>query len=138
VNRVLLDTGPLVAALDQSDADHVWAREQLKFVQTPLLTCEAVIAEACFLLQSYPPAIAAIGRWINEGTIETQALLTSESQAIFMLMKKFSNVPMSLADACLVRLSELNPSHRLFSLDNDFLIYRRNGRQRIPMLMPER
>jgi uncharacterized protein len=138
VNRVLLDTGPLVAALDQSDVDHVWAREQLKFLQTPLLTCEAVIAEACLLLQSYPLAIAAIGRWINEGIIETQALLTSETRPIFMLMKKFSNVPMSLADACLVRLSELNPNHRLFSLDKDFLIYRRNGRQRIPVLMPER
>jgi uncharacterized protein len=138
VNRVLLDTGPLVAALDQSDNDHIWARGQFKSIQTPLLTCEAVIAEACFLLRSYPLAIAAIGRWIDEGIIETQALIANENRPIFMLMKKFSSVPMSLADACLVRLSELNPDHRLFSLDKDFLIYRRNGRQRIPVLMPKR
>lgn len=52
------------------------------------------------------------------------------------LMKRYRNRPISLADACLVRLSELHPRGRIFTLDSDFLIYRRHGNKVIPVLMP--
>ena len=136
--RAILDTGPLVAVLDRSDACHAWASEQLKLIQAPLITCEAVIAEVCYLLRRYPAATANIGNWIKGGIIESRFILSPETEATFALLKKFADVPMSFADACLVRLSGLYPEYRIFTLDQDFLIYRRNKRQRIPVLMPER
>jgi predicted nucleic acid-binding protein len=138
MSRVLLDTGPLVALLDQSEYFHSWAVQQLKSIQVPLITCEAVIAEACFLLRLYPPATASIGTWIERGIIESRFVLARDAAATFGLLKKFSDVPMSFADACLVRLTEQYPDHRVFTLDKDFLIYRTNRRQRIKVLMPDR
>jgi predicted nucleic acid-binding protein len=134
--RAILDTGPLVAVLDRSDSFHSWASEQLKSIQAPLITCEAVIAEACFLLRRYPAAMTSIGNWIKGGIIEPRFLLSREAEATFALLKKFADVPMSFADACLVRLSGLHPEYRILTLDQDFLVYRRNRRQRMPVLMP--
>jgi predicted nucleic acid-binding protein len=135
--RVILDTGPLVALLDQSESRHSWAAEQLKSIQIPLITCEGVIAEACFLLRAYPAAIANIGNWITRGIIEPRFLLAREAEATFALLKKYSDVPMSFADACLVCLSVQYPEYPIFTLDKDFLVYRRNRRQRIPVLVPD-
>jgi len=136
VTRVILDTGPLVALLDENESSHSWAAEQLKTIQIPLITCEAVIAEACFLLRSFPAGIANIGNWIEREFIEPRFDLAREAEATFALLKKFSDVPMSFADACLVRLSTQHPEHKVFTLDKDFLIYRTSPRQRIPVLMP--
>jgi predicted nucleic acid-binding protein len=136
--RAILDTGPLVAVLDRSDSHHAWATEQLKSIQVPLITSEGVIAEACFLLRRYPAAITMIGRWIKEETIELRFLLAREAESTFALLKKYADVPMSFADASLVRLSTSHPDYRIFTSDQDFLVYRKNRRERLPILMPDR
>jgi hypothetical protein len=68
--------------------------------------------------------------------VEFQA--SSHVRSLAALIAKYSNVPMSLADACLVRMTELHEDSVVMTLDGDFLIYRRHGRQAIPVLMPPR
>ena len=134
--RVLVDTGPLVAILDASDSFHDWAATNLKAVQPPLITCEAVLSEVCFLLRRKPKALAAILLLLERRILEIRFSLAQEIDPVFGLLTRFKDVPMSLADGCLVRLSELNPECLVFTLDNDFQIYRRHRRQKIPLLIP--
>lgn len=134
--QVIVDTGPIVSIFDTSDSLHDWATESLKTIQPPLMTCEPVLTEVCFLLRGQAGALAAIAVLLERKILEISFSLAEEIVPVFRLLDRFKNVPMSLADACLVRLSELNPECLIFTLDSDFQIYRRNRRQKIPLLMP--
>ena len=136
-NMVLLDTGPLVAFLKRQDNFHQWAIAELEKVQLPVLTCEAVIVETCFLLQKTYNAQETVLSLLNTGAIQISFSLAEEAGVIEQLMKRYQSVPMSLADACLVRMSELYPSSILLTLDSDFKIYRRNRNQLVATIMPE-
>jgi predicted nucleic acid-binding protein len=132
---ILLDTGPLVAVLDRRDTYHRWAVAQFDAADAPLWTCEAVLAEACFLTRSLaggPDAVLALA----ERAITIRFDLEDELDAVRALVRRYASVPMSLADACLVRMSELSPRSTLLTLDADFRIYRRNGRNVIPLRAP--
>jgi len=138
VSRVILDTGPLVALLNRRDRFHRWARRALDTVVPPVSTCEAVISEACFLLSRVDASGAdAVLALIAGGVVELSFSLDREVDPVKSLMRKFRNVPMSLADACLVRMTEHESSGRVMTLDSDFRIYRRNGRQVVPTIMPD-
>ena len=133
---VLLDTGPLVAFLNRRDEYHTWAQSQWNQIVPPMLTCEAVLSEACFLLSETPRGSQAVVQLLQRGVFSLPLHLEDQVQAISLLLEKYSSVPMSLADACLVRMSELFPSSAIFTVDTDFELYRRHGRQVIPTLMP--
>ncbi len=134
----ILDTGPLIAFLNSRDGHHRWAREQWARVEPPFLTCEAVIAEACFLAHRLgsgaPEAVVSL---VERGVLDVSFRLADEAAAVARLMKKYDDVPMSLADACLVRMSDQHPGSVVLTLDGDFRIYRRSKRQRIPTRMPD-
>ncbi|MDE2944835.1 MAG: PIN domain-containing protein [Gemmatimonadota bacterium] len=134
----ILDTGPLIAFLNSRDGHHRWAREQWACVEPPFLTCEAVIAEACFLAHRLasgaPEAVVSL---IERGVLDVSFRLADEAVAVARMMKKYDDVPMSLADACLVRMSEHHPGSVVLTLDGDFRIYRRGGRHPIPTRMPD-
>ena len=133
----LLDTGPLVASVNRHDQFHEWARAQLDNMTPPLLTCEAVLSEACFLLQERTGDTGkVILELVHRGIIEVRFQVKDNVAALINLMGKYSDIPMSFADACLVRMSEIYPERVLLTLDDDFLVYRRLGRQAIPVLMP--
>ncbi len=132
----LLDTGPLVAYSNDQDAFHAWAEAQMKHLIPPLVTCEAVLTEACFLLQRTGRSPAAVVTKVRDGVMELAFDLETEAAAVESLMRRYEDAPMSLADACLVRLSELNTSCRVFTLDSRFKHYRRHGRSVIPLLAP--
>ena len=132
----LVDTGPLVALLDQRDQHHRWVSEQMPLLRPPLRTCEAVLAEAFHLLRNLPKARMAILEMILEGVLTLPFLLREQAQEVLALLQRYANVPMSLADACLVRMSELVPDCLVFTLDSDFRIYRRHKREKIPFLIP--
>jgi predicted nucleic acid-binding protein len=136
--HVVLDTGPLVAFLDRQDPYHLWATGQLHGLQPPFLTCEAVISESLFLLQDKPGGVPALLGYLREHLIELTFDLDDHLEAVAQLLIKYQDVPMSLADACLVRMSELHDRPRVFTLDSDFKLYRRNGRQAIPLIYPAR
>lgn len=135
IEPVLLDAGPLVAVCNARDHFHDWACEQFKLLKPPFYTCEPVIAEACFLLGKNQNVILEM---LQTGLFDIRFALEKESSAIQRLIRKYSDVPMSLADACLVRMSELHANSRVLTLDRDFLLYRRNGRQVVPRIMPDR
>lgn len=133
---LLLDTGPLVAYLDSDDRNHAWACSLFEESSGPLITCEPVLAEAFFLLRRHVPQINALEEMLWDGRFNLSFSLASEARAIVHLRRSYRNVPMSLADACLVRLSELHPKLSLITFDSDFHIYRRNKRQLIPIIAP--
>jgi predicted nucleic acid-binding protein len=134
--QILLDTGPWVALLSARDTHHAWAREQFARIEPPLLTCEAVVAETCFVLARarFDPAKALM--MIERGVVAVDFDLAHELTAVRGLFERYGNVPASLADACLVRMSELHPDSRVLTLDSDFSVYRRLGRRVIPLITP--
>jgi predicted nucleic acid-binding protein len=136
VKKTLMDSGPLVAFYSTRDRHHKWAFAQLSALRPPLLTCEAVLTEACFLLQRNGGRAAVILRAVREGIVQVAFDLETEAAPLETLMERYANMPMPLADACLVRLSELHRDSRVVTLDSDFTRYRRHGRQVIPLLAP--
>ena len=134
--RVLMDTGPLVASLNRRDRFHRWAKARLSELEPPICTCEPVLAEACFLLRDIPGGAAAVLKLIERGVLLVAFQVSPNTKSLATLMAKYANVPMSLADACLVRMAELDDRSLLMTLDGDFRVYRRHGRQAIPVAMP--
>jgi uncharacterized protein len=134
----LLDTGPLVALLDRSDAHHEWSADQMRKVHRPLLACEAVVSETCFLLARLPRARQQLRLWIQNGFVNHLPLNGMLAGGALALMERYANVPMSFADACLVALAEERPGAVIFTLDRDFLIYRRADGEVLELLAPFR
>lgn len=136
MRHVLIDTGPLVACINRRDRFHTWARERLGELSPPLLTCEAVLAEACFLLQDTHGGRTAVMQLVQRGTLQIAFHLEDHVPSVARLMDKYVDVPMALADACLVRMCEIHDDCQVMTLDSDFLVYRHRGRRIIPVLMP--
>ena len=102
----------------------------------PMITCEAVISEAVFLLQRSGGNPTVPLNIVKQGGLIVDFKVSTEAASLETLMKRYSDVPMSLADACLVRLSEIHKDSKVFTLDKDFKIYRRYGRSVIPLISP--
>jgi predicted nucleic acid-binding protein len=136
IQNVLLDAGPLAALVNPRDQRHEWARSQFGEIIPPLVTCESVISEACFLAGRAHGGVAAVLGLVECGVVELGFALKEQFGEVSALMRRYANVPMSLADACLVRMSELASDCTVLTLNADFRIYRRHRRQRIPLLMP--
>ena len=111
--------------------------EQWKLFRPPLLTCEAVLTEAAFLLKREGREADPLFELLERGVIRVALDVQKEQADLRALMRRYRNRPMSLADACLVRLSELEGAGEVFTLDADFRIYRRHGNKVIPVLMPD-
>ena len=133
---VIVDTGPLVAFLNRSDRFHDWTKQQLERIRPPLLTCEAVLAETCFLIRHLSGGSHDVLELVSRGVIQSMFNLEQEVQPLMKLIKRYADVPMSLADACLVRMAEHHAQSKVFTLDQDFRIYRKHSRHVIPVLMP--
>ena len=131
---VIIDSSALVALLDPSDQHHPWARATVAPLPLPWFTCEAVVVEAFFLLAR--PGAIRLARLLNDGRLRVAYGVRDEGKPVFDLMAKYADVPMSLADACLVRMSETLPDPVVLTTDADFKIYRRHSRQVVPCLQP--
>ena len=131
----LVDTGPLVALLSLRDAHHRWTVDMFAAERGRLVTCEAVLAETCFLLKRAAPAVDAVMSRVADGTLGVESL-AEDGANLRRLMHKYADVPMSYADACIVRLVEKLPRVRVITLDRDFRIYRSHGRRQIPLVAP--
>ena len=135
---VLLDTGPLVAFLDRREPLHAWACEQFAAIHAPMLTCEAVLSEAAWLLRRSPGGKEAVIGLIEAGVIALPFRLADEHLAVGRLLAKYRDVPMSLADACLVRMTEIFGTSFVVTIDADFSVYRKHGRLVVPIRTPPR
>lgn len=130
---VIVDTAAIVGFLSEADQWHEKAFSLFKLLPKPFYTCEPVITESCFLLRDSINGEKQILDLIANNVLSVDFSLASEVESIASLMQKYKSVPMSLADACLVRMTEmLNAS--IFTFDADFDIYRINGRQRISVV----
>ena len=134
---VLADTGLIVAYLNGRDRHHAWAVGALKQLVPPLLTCEAVLSEAVYLLRADPSGGDRVMELVTRGMLRPEFDLRAEATAVTALVRRYRSLPMDLADACLVRMSEIHPDCTLITVDSEFRdVYRRNGRQVIPTLLP--
>jgi predicted nucleic acid-binding protein len=120
----LLDTGCIVALLDRSEAHHAQCVEVVSAVEAPLVTCEAVIAESCYLVRNLKGASAAILENVERGIFQIPYRVAGNTGRVVKLMKKYANIPMDFADACLVDMANDYSTGRVLTLDRDFLIYR--------------
>ncbi len=134
--RVILDTGPLVALLNRRDHHHRWAKDQFADIEPPLHTCEAILVEACHLLRHEPTGARTVLDFLRRGVVDLPFALAKESLPVQQLQTRYADVPMSLADACLVRMAELQSDSAVLTLDSDFTIYRMHGRRVIPTIGP--
>lgn len=132
-----VDAGPLVAFLNRADSHHAWAMAMLGQIPPPLLTCEAVLAEAWHLLGKASSGQRALLELLRRHTVRVAFDLEEHLSSIQKLVERYASVPMSLADACLVRMSELHADCRILTVDDDFHIYRRHGRQAVPLIIPD-
>ena len=133
---VVVDTGPIVAMLDADEANHDWVMLQVQRLRAPLVTCEAVLTEAAFLMSRAGVDSSIVPQLVTRGFVTIAKLFDDDAAQIVRLMARYRNVPMSLTDACLVKLVERTPNATLFTLDSDFSIYRQKGRRLIPLLSP--
>jgi predicted nucleic acid-binding protein len=138
MNRTtIIDASVIVALLDQRDYFHHWAVSEWANIQAPLLTCDAVITESCYLLRNVHEGKEAVISLVKRQIIQVSFNLNEEAGVIETLMRRYRSVPMSFADACLVRMSEQILNSIIMTLDSDFKIYRKYRNQEIPVIMPK-
>lgn len=137
MRHIVVDTGPIVALLNRKDQYHEWAVRTFDGLEPPLFTCEAVLAEAMWLVRKLPNGPIAVIDLLTRDVLRTDFRIDTERLALRTLLTKYASVPMSLADACLVRMTELDPRAEVATLDGDFRVYRRSGRLAIRLITPD-
>lgn len=129
----ILDAGPLIAALNREDQHHRWACEIIEKLGPPFYSCPEALAEAA-AMTGRP---AAIVEMIQSGEIIVAFAIGEQTAGVLRLLKKYADQQMDLADACVVRMTELTHDCRVITVDRaDFSVYRRNGRGIIPVSSP--
>ena len=121
---VLLDTGVIVALLDRSERFHGTCTEAVEALERPLVTCEAVIAESCYLLRGLPGAGQAVVANVEKGVFQVPFVLSRSAASVRQLLLKYADVPIDFADACLIHLAGELGTGEILTLDRDFEIYR--------------
>jgi len=127
-----VDSGFLVAFARREDMHHDWAIAIARNLKLPLLTCEAVLAETSFILQSSAYVLAMLRREVLRVAFDC----ASHVNQLINLAVRYADRKPDLADLCLIRMSELYPRHAIVTVDGDFLVYRRNRREAIPLILP--
>jgi uncharacterized protein len=131
--RHILDAGPIIAALNRDDRHHRWARETLARIGPPFHSCPEAMAEAAAMTNQH----AAIVEMIQAGEVVLAFSLADQAASVLALLKKYADQDMDLADACIVRMTEITRHCRVITVDRtDFSVYRRNGRDLIPVVAP--
>lgn len=129
----IADTGFVIAFASRTDRWHAWALEIARGVTEPLLTCDAVLAEAAFHLRSSAYVLSLV----QDGLLRPAFDLTRDYRAVLELAQRYRDRQPDLADLCLIRMSEIFPQHMVITVDEgDFRVYRRNKRGAIPLLCP--
>ena len=131
---VLVDAGFIVALLSSRDTHHGWSVRAAERFPPPWTTCEAALSEAYHLLG--PLGSPALHALLRRGTLHARFDLEANLESVVKLLEKYGDRPASLADACLVRMTETVSSPIVLTTDSDFAVYRRHGRQVVPCILP--
>jgi predicted nucleic acid-binding protein len=121
----IVDTGPLVAFLDRAERHHPWVAERVE-----------ELTEATYLLAPYTRAQDALFDLLQSGALSIGFRLEEHFDAVRRLLQKYRDTPMSLADACVVRMAEIHERHAVLTLDSDFVVYRKHGRTPLALIQP--
>jgi predicted nucleic acid-binding protein len=132
----IVDTGPLVAFFDRAERHHRWVAERVEELEAPLLVCEPVLTEAIYLLARYSRAQDALFDLLQNGALNVAFRIEEHVGALRRLLQKYRDTPMSLADACVVRMAEIHERHAVLTLDSDFSVYRKHGRVPLTLIHP--
>ena len=132
----IADTGPLVAYFDRAERHHAWAIGRMRELEAPLLVCEPVLAEVMDLLGGLSKAQDALFELLENGALRIALRVDEHLPVLRALHRKYRDRPMSLADACIVRMAELFDGHAVLTLDADFSIYRKHGRTALDLIHP--
>jgi predicted nucleic acid-binding protein len=124
VKPVLLDTGVIVALLDRSERHHTRCVTIVEALERPLVTCEAVIAESCYLLRRLPGAAETVLENVERGVFQIPFELSRSAAPVRSIMSKYRDLPVDFADACLIHLAEELNTGDILTLDRDFESYR--------------
>ena len=135
--RAVVDTGPLVAFFDRSERYHHWTADRIEELDAPLLVCEPVLTETIYLLARFPQAQDALFGLLQNGAVSVAFRLEEHVGALHRLLRKYRDTPMSLADACVVRMAEIHEGHCVLTLDSDFTVHRKHGRLPLTLMHPE-
>jgi predicted nucleic acid-binding protein len=136
VAPAIVDTGPLVAFFDRAERHHHWVVSRIGELQPPLLICEPVLTEAAYLLGRYPTARDALFELLRTGALNIAFQVADHVDQLRRLLRKYRDTPMSLADACVVRMAEIHDRHVVLTLDSDFSFYRKHGRMPLNLITP--
>ena len=132
----VVDTGPLVAFFDRSERHHAWVVRRVEELDAPLLVCEPVLTEAMYLLGRHAGAQDALLELIQNGALRIAFQIEEHLGTLRKLLQKYRDTPMSLADACIVRMAEIHEGHAVLTLDSDFSVYRKRGRVPLSLIYP--
>jgi predicted nucleic acid-binding protein len=132
----IVDTGPLVAYFIRSERHHHWATDRIEELEAPLLVCEPVLAEAAYLLRRHLRARDVLLELVEDGALRVAFQIEEHASALRRLLRKYSDIPISLADACIVLMAEIHGSHSVLTLDADFLIYRTSSGAPLSLIYP--
>jgi predicted nucleic acid-binding protein len=134
VRSLVVDAGFLVALWNRREQHHSWAMAAAEVHPPPWVVCEAVFTETDHLLGG--EGRRSLRTAVRRGALQLVAVITKETTSVLELLDKYQDVPMSVADACVVRLTEILPEPLVLTTDADFKIYRRHGRKVVPCLLP--
>jgi len=136
VKAVLLDTGVIVALLDRSERYHVRCVTAIEGLERPLVTCEAVIAESCYLLRGLPGAAETILQNIERQAFQIPFQLSRSAAPVRSILHKYTDLPADFADACLIDLADDLNTGDILTLDSDFRSYRWRRNRPFNLLVP--
>ncbi len=132
----IVDAGPLIAYFHPRDEHHAWAVETFKQINSRLITCEPVLTEAFYMLSDLPNGIDLMAGFCASDALQVDFRVLNEIAAVRELLHKYRNVPMDLADGCLVFLAEEHPQASIITTDRDFLLYRTRSRRQLRLIAP--
>jgi predicted nucleic acid-binding protein len=133
---VILDTGPLVALLNHRDIHHSWALAASRNLRPPLYTCEAVITEAHHLLGRVYQGYRRLHQLVESGRLDLSFSYGQHLREIHALIHAYEDAPMSFADACLVRMAEMQAGSQVFTIGRHFAIYRQHKARKLKLITP--
>ena len=136
MRAAIVDTGPLVAFVDRAEQYHQWAIARIEELEAPLLVCEPVLAEAMHLLGRLSRAQDALFGLLENNALRIAFHIEEHLTGLRKLLAKYSDRPMSLADACVVRMAEIYERHAILTLDSDFAVYRKHGKVPLAVIHP--
>jgi predicted nucleic acid-binding protein len=136
MRAAIVDAGPLVAFLDEAERHHRWVVDRVADLDAPLLVCEPVLTEAMHLLAKFSRAQDSLFGLLESGALTVGLRMQEHILELHKLHRKYRDTPMSLADACIVRMSEVHDRHAVVTFDSHFMVYRKHGRVPLTLIYP--